>query len=152
VLVLVVVPLSAQAPRAVFVVRHAEKVDDSKDPLLSAQGQARASALGDLLRDAGISAIFATEFQRTKDTAAPLAARLRLRVTTIPAADQKTLVARVRQAEGAVLIVGHSNTIPDLLKALGCEEPVQIADEEYDNLFVIVPKPEGPPTLLRIHY
>ena len=144
----------ARAQRAVFLVRHAEKADSSTDAPLSASGEARAAALAAMLRDAGVTAIYATEFQRTKKTAVPLADRLKLQVTTIAAADQTVLVTRVKQAgpDAAVLIVGHSNTIPAILTALGCTASIRIADDEYDNLFVVVPKEQGAPVLLRLRY
>jgi broad specificity phosphatase PhoE len=144
----------ASAQEAIFVVRHAEKVDDSTDAALSPAGEARAAALARTLRTAGITAVYATEFQRTVRTAAPLADMLKLPVTTVPANDQAGLIARVRAAgpADAVLIVGHSNTVPAILKALGCTTPVAIADDEYDNLFVVIPRSQGAPTLLRLRF
>jgi phosphohistidine phosphatase SixA len=142
------------AQDAVFIVRHAERQDDSKDSPLSAAGQARAARLADMLRAAGITAIFATEYVRTFDTAKPLADRLGLTVQRVPAADTSALVARVRALgpTARVLLAGHSNTVPDLLKALGCAQPVEIAADEYDNLFVVVPHDKAPPTMLRLKY
>ena len=66
--------------------------------------------------------------------------------------DPGPLVARVRQVKGNVLIVGHSNTLPDLLKKLGVKDVVNIADDEYDNLFIVVRPATGGPTLIRLRY
>jgi broad specificity phosphatase PhoE len=144
----------ALAQQAVIVVRHAEKVDDSRDAALSAAGEARANRLADILGDAGVTAIFATEFQRTRRTVEPLAARLRLPVVAVPASDTTGLVARIRteQPRGIVVVSGHSNTVPEILRALGAVEAIAIGDAEYDNLFVVVPRGEGPPLLLRLRY
>ena len=71
---LVAAAVPAQAQKAVFLVRHAEKVDESEDPLLSAAGKARARALARSLRTAGVKAIYVTQYKRTGLTAAPLAA------------------------------------------------------------------------------
>ena len=61
-------------------------------------------------------------------------------------------MAAVRKATGNVLIVGHSNTVPDLLKRLGIKDAITIADDEYDNLFVVVRRDVGEPTLIRLRY
>ena len=76
-----------------------------------------------MLKDAGITAIFATQYKRTQQTAAPLAAALGVTVVTIPSADTARLVAKVKAAPGNVLVVGHSNTVPDVIKGLGVEPP-----------------------------
>jgi broad specificity phosphatase PhoE len=150
-LALTVVPARAQI--AIFLVRHAEKVDESRDAALSPAGLARAESLARHLQAAGVTAIYTTAFQRTIKTAEPLAKRLNLTMTSgdTPPADLMRTI-REQPAQGAVLVVGHSNTLPEMLAALGYPPPVQIATEEYDNLFVVVPRPGGPPTVLRLKY
>jgi broad specificity phosphatase PhoE len=145
-------PASAQT--AVVVVRHGEKVDESKDPLLSAKGTARAETLARHLKGAGIKAIYVTEYKRTGLTAAPLAAALGLAPIMVPAADTATLIDKLRKDDpaGVVLVVGHSNTLPDILKRLGHPDPVAIGDDEYDSLFVAVPRAGSPPAVLRLSY
>lgn len=144
----------AAAQQAVIVVRHAEKVDDSRDAALSAAGEARAARLAGILGGAGVTAVFATEFQRTRRTVEPLASRLHLPVIVMPASDTAGLAARVRaeQPRGVVVVCGHSNTVPDVLRAFGAVESIAIADAEYDNLFVLVPRGAGPPLVLRLRY
>ena len=134
----------------VVIVRHAEKVDNSNDPDLSDVGQSRAAALAQILKDAHITAIFATEFKRTQETAAPLAKAIGITPTIVPAKDYITLVSKLRKVDGAALVVGHGNTIPDILKALGIETPVKISDDDYTNLFVIALQQK--PRLLQLHY
>lgn len=141
------VALEAAAQPLVFVVRHAERADGTSggsvmmasDPELSDAGRARADALAALLRDAGITAIFATEFKRTQQTAAPLARALKIDPTLVSSRDTGKLAELVRQSKGAVLVVGHSNTVPEILAALGAKTPVTIGDSEFDNLFVVSP-------------
>jgi len=146
------------AQRAVFVVRHAERADAgmnaTPDPLLSNAGRARADRLAALLADAGVTAIFATEYKRTVGTVEPLASRLGLSVQQVPAKDTPALVARIHAGgpEDVVVAAGHSNTVPDILKGLGVTEPVTLGDDEYDNLFIVVPRGDGPPALLRLKY
>lgn len=143
----------ALAQRAVILVRHAEKVDDSKDAALSEKGLARARALAEMLRTAGVTAIYTTEYQRTMKTAEPLAQKLGITPTVIPSGENRTLVERLKahDADRVVLIVGHSNTVPDLIRLLGHDAAVEIGDPEYDNLFVLVPAPQGA-TLVRLRY
>jgi phosphohistidine phosphatase SixA len=145
---------SLAAQQAVFVVRHAEKTDQSADPDLSPAGRARAERLGALLADAGVSAVFATEFRRTQQTVAPLAGRLGIAPQVVKADDVAGLVARIRaaQAAGVVVVAWHSNSVPRILAELGAAPPVTIADDEFDNLFVVVPRGPGPPVLLRLRY
>jgi broad specificity phosphatase PhoE len=150
---LVLLQACASAPAAtvatevlttVIVVRHAEKVDDSADPALSPAGLARATALAAVLRDAGIEAIYTTQYQRTRDTAAPLARHLGLSPVIVEtggqAADHGRAVAAKVLAEEAgrtVLVVGHSNTVPAIVRGLGATDTGSIADDEYHNLFIV---------------
>jgi broad specificity phosphatase PhoE len=145
---------AAAAQEAVYLVRHAERVDDAKDSLLSAEGRARAAHLAGMLRDAGITHIFVSEYRRTAETAAPLAARLGITVEKIPADQAGALLARVRAAgpKARILIAGHSDTVPALLKALGCTQQITIAKAEYDNLFVVIPGNKAGPVLVRLRY
>ena len=117
---------------------------------ISEAGRARAESLATILKDAEISAIYTTEFKRTQETAAPLAKALHVEPAVIPAKDGASLVAQLRASSGNVLVVGHGNTIPDLLKTLGITTPINIADNDYDNLFVVLM--EEKPRLIRLHY
>ncbi len=145
VLALVLFAAEAGAQNTVFVVRHAERADTvagaapamAADPDLSAAGQARALSLASMLKNAGVTTIFATEYKRTQQTAAPLAAALGITVTTVPSKDTAGLVQQVKAASGNVLVVGHSNTVPDVIVALGIGSPPRVDDAEYDNLFVV---------------
>jgi len=154
-LVLVLVPAQrGRAQEAIYVVRHAERADQSADSALSAQGLSRAERLRDMLRDAGVTQIFTSELRRTIATAAPLAAARHLTPQSVPAADGGTLVARIAAAgpRDRILVVGHSNTVPALLGALHVDASITIADDDYDNLFIVVPQKEGRPVLLRLKY
>lgn len=167
-LVVGALPSPASAQEAIFVVRHAERVDGSPDAALSAEGEARAEILARHLRDVGIDAIYSTTYQRTLGTAAPLAEVLGLEVQTEPPHDISTMMnsdpavdryveslaaqLAVRHGADRVLVVGHSNTVPALLTALGHQESVSIGSDEYDNLFIVVPRGQGSPTVIRIRF
>jgi phosphohistidine phosphatase SixA len=144
----------AAAQEAIYVVRHAERADQSTDSPLSATGTARARHLADVLKDAGITHVFTSERLRTIDTAAPTAAAIHVHANQMPAADTSALAAKISTlgAHDRALVVGHSNTVPELLRALHVAAIVTIADEEYDNLFVVVPQQNNAPTLLRLKY
>lgn len=144
----------AEAQKAVFVVRHAERQDDSTDSPLSEAGRARAERLATMLRDAGVTTLYATQWQRTQQTLAPLAAATGLKVEVVAGADIDTLVAAVRKAPptGVVVIAAHSDTAPKILTALGAINTISIASGEYDNLFLVVPSAAGAPSLVRLHF
>ena len=143
---------TAAAQSTIFIVRHAEKNENAgNDPDLSDAGRARAEALANALKDARITAIYATEFKRTQETAAPLAKALGLEVAKLPAKETAALVAKLRDLHGGnALVVGHSNTVPQLIKSLGIETPIKIADADYDNLFVVTL--DEKPRLIQLHY
>jgi broad specificity phosphatase PhoE len=150
---------AADAQSTVFLVRHAERADGGKpadggmmaaDPDLSAAGRARAASLATVLKDAKISAIFTTELKRTSQTAEPLAKALGLPIVQVPGKDAAGLAKKLAAASGNVLVVGHSNTVPEVLKLLGVKETVTIGDEEFDNLFVVTAGTA--PTLVRLRY
>ncbi|MEO8360477.1 MAG: histidine phosphatase family protein [Vicinamibacteria bacterium] len=144
----------AFAQKAIVVVRHAEKVDESRDPLLSPAGTARAEALAKILKSLDIKAVYVTQFQRTTLTAAPTMAARNLKPIEVSAGATPELVERMKKEfpNDVVMTVGHSNTVPAILKALGATETVELADAEYDNLFIVVPAASGPPTVLRLRY
>jgi broad specificity phosphatase PhoE len=160
-LLLVVLAAPAAAQQTVFLVRHAERADSGQatgstmatDSDLSEAGRTRAAKLAAVLADSGITAIYSTEYKRTQQTAAPLAKALGIAVTTIKAADMAALIADLKASKGHALVVGHSNTIPAVAKALGVGAPFTIADTEYDNLFLVhLPQGPGAPAVLtRLH-
>lgn len=144
----------AAAQEAVYVVRHAERADSSADSELSADGIKRSVALSRLLAGAGVTRIFATERKRTVQTAAPLGEAMRVTTSIVQANDEASLVEMVRASKSTdrVLIVGHSNTVPSILGRLGVKESIAIPDNEFDNLFVVFPKPDGGAVLVRLKY
>ncbi len=138
------------ATPTVYLVRHAEKApNDPKDPDLSDAGRKRAQNLASTLKDAGLTAIYATELKRTQQTAEPLARATGLQVTIVPAAETAALVAQLQEAKGAVLVVGHSNTLPAIVKALGAFAPITLDDAAYDDLFIVTAG--APASLLHLH-
>jgi broad specificity phosphatase PhoE len=145
---------SAESSLTVFIVRHAEKEADGTDPSLTDAGRARAESLAALLADAGITAIFSTEFKRTQETAAPLAKRLGLSVTVVPGKDLDALLSKARALgpDGRALIVGHSNTVPELAQRLTGVKVAALTDADYDRLYVGMVRKEGQGEVLLLRY
>jgi broad specificity phosphatase PhoE len=146
------------AAQTIFLVRHAERADAASggspmmasDPDLSEAGRARAMSLAAALKDAGITAIFTTEYKRTRQTAEPIARALGIEATVVAARDMPALIEKLKSATANALVVGHSNTVGEVIAGLGVIEPVKLQDTDYDNLFVVV-KGEKP-TLVRLHF
>ena len=151
------VPASA----AVFIVRHAEKQTEAneKEVPLSEAGRARAKRIAEMLRDAGIVAIYSTDTVRTLSTAVRSPRSRRCSRSSYSTAtpdgtvDLKPLAKKILEDQGSrnVLVVGHSNTIAPLIEALGCKETVTVGGAEYDGLWIVVPaQAGGSPALLRL--
>lgn len=123
-------------PDAFYVVRHFEKLD-GPDPGLSAAGQDNAARLADLLAASSPAAIYVSTTRRARESAAPLAARLGLTPREYDPRDTSGLVARVRAERASVLVVGHSNTVPDIVAGLGATRPADLSERDYGDVWVI---------------
>jgi broad specificity phosphatase PhoE len=134
--------LAAAEPSAIYLVRHAEKTA-GEDPELTPRGVARAHAIAAILHRAGITAIFSTPTVRTRQTAAPLAQLTGLTVQMYEPGAPKALVENVRSLTGAVVVVGHSNTLPELVRLFGGAPGAEIADDEFDRLYQLLPAADG---------
>ncbi|SJM35600.1 SixA phosphatase family protein [Mesorhizobium delmotii] len=155
-----VLPHPVSAQEVIYVVRHSDppstlNLDEILDETpLSESGRQRAKMLAERLKDAGVTAIYATQATRTVETAEPLAKTRGLEIRVHSYEDSDGLVRLLRSQNGRdrVLVVGHWSTIPEILKALGYPEEVKIERSAYDNLFVVVPKEEQVPIVLHLHY
>ena len=153
-------------PITVFLIRHAEREDEPKqDPPLSKDGVARSQALARLLGTAGIKAIFTSQYTRTKQTAEPLATKLGLTVTPFTL---KTNPSNPRQiteestaevtnkilehAGQSVLVIGHSNSIPDVIKMLGGDVVPTIDEKKFDDLFIVNVYAKGKAKVVQLKY
>ena len=168
-LLVCVVMASAQdnfQPKTVFLIRHAEREDEPRqDPPLKKEGVARAQELARLLASAGIKAIYTSQFARTKQTAEPLATKLGLTLASIslksnPAnprqiAEESTseVVNKIMERTGEnVLVVGHSNSIPDVIKMLGGDVVPTIDERKFDDLFIVTVYAKGKAKVTHMKY
>jgi 2,3-bisphosphoglycerate-dependent phosphoglycerate mutase len=134
----------AQATTTVIFVRHAEQTANGNgDPSLSEQGRARAQALADFLSEVdvvgGVDAVFASQYRRTQQTAAPIAEHLELAISIADADDiGGTAAAILADHKGEiVLLVGHRHTIPLLIAELHGSKQLLIKADDYDHLYVV---------------
>ena len=126
-------------PVTVFVVRHAEKGPENPDPSLSAEGSKRAEALARVLADARISAGFASEFKRTRETLAPLASAGGFTPQVIPATAVDSLVGRLRALPpgSRAVVASHSNLVHLIVEKLSGVKLTPLTDLDYDRLVVV---------------
>jgi phosphohistidine phosphatase SixA len=157
---------TAEPVTTVFLIRHAERADEPRqDPPLTEKGVARSEALARLLSTAGVKAIYTSQFARTKLTAEPLAKQLGVTATPISLklnpsnpraiADEstkETVDKIMSQAGGSVLVVGHSNSIPDVIKMLGGDVVPTIDEKKFDDLFVVTVYANGKAKVIHLKY
>jgi phosphohistidine phosphatase SixA len=143
-LVVSTVAVAQSGPTVIVLVRHAEKATaPANDPPLTEAGLARAKALAAALADADIQTIISTPTLRTLSTAKPLADARGLTIETValgPTAVHIKAVAAAALAHRGkgVLVVGHSNTIPAIITALGGPPLAELCDTQYAMLFTVV--------------
>lgn len=124
------------APPTIYVMRHLQR-DTGADPSLNAVGQGNAARLAEWFSHDKPSAIFVTPYKRTRETVAPLAAKLGVTPQDYNPRDNAKLVEAVRATKGPVLIVGHSNTVPAIVHALGGPEAPELADDDYARIWIV---------------
>ena len=150
----------SQATTTMIFVRHAEKaLEPADDPGLSPAGQARAAELARQLVDAdvvaGIDAIYSTPYRRTLETAQPVADALELEINHYEPMDYEAVLERIlKDHKGKIiLVVGHSNTLGPLMAELGASKKVPpIAEDEYDNIYVVAIPWFGKTKTIRLRY
>lgn len=135
---------ASQDSTVIFLVRHADKAEEGRDPPLSEAGKIRASGLASTLQNAGIDYIHSTDYKRTRDTAAPVAALLGLQVQIYDPRALELFAGELRQSSGRHLVVGHSNTTPQMAELLGGDGGTEIDEAgEYDRLYLLTIGADG---------
>ncbi|MBI5203035.1 MAG: histidine phosphatase family protein, partial [Elusimicrobia bacterium] len=138
-----------------FIVRHAERVSLTDDAsLLSAAGKKRAQELKRVLAGVPLKTVYCTEYKRTQQTAAPAAEGHGLKAIVTDSGKTAELVETLKKVsiEEDVLVVGHTDTIPELLSGLGVPGKFEIPKTEFDNLFVVTPREGKAPLFHRLRY
>jgi broad specificity phosphatase PhoE len=162
-LLLAVAVVSCSSPQqrstVVLLVRHAEKASDAEDSPLTEAGRQRALALVGVAEEAGVSAVYTSQFKRSHETAGPLAERLKVAVTEFPVDLQnpgdygKRLAGEIigKHSGRVVVVVGHGNTIASTVEGL-TGRAASPGDIRYSDLFVVSIHPSGPATLIKAQY
>lgn len=143
----------------VYLVRHGEKsLENPKDPdpMLTSAGQARAAALAAMLANSGVTNVISTQWKRTLETARPLATVLGLTTEIVPSGGpafaDSTAAAIMRHRGGTIVVVGHSNSLAAVIKALGGPRFPDLCDSEYSTIFIVRILRSPPPSVIRQHY
>ncbi len=140
----------------IILIRHAEKNVEpgNADPNLSPAGQVRAQELVRMFGDAGIGAIYASQYKRTQQTVKPLADKLGIPVTQVDAKNTAEVIKQIRaRHNGEVIFVsGHNNTVPEIIAALGGPRLPIIPETEFDNLYIVTVYRVGGAKLLKLKY
>lgn len=127
---------SAQ-PTVVYIVRHAEKIDESADADLSPAGRERAKVLEWMLRDVPFDALYSTKVPRTMSTVMPIASAMKMEVSPYePGPGRLAPIIKNRYRGQTLLVCGHSRTIPALLRELGVPIDEKVL-RRFDNLFIL---------------
>ena len=150
----------SQATTTVIFVRHADKaLEPADDPGLSPAGQRRVAELTRQLKDAdvvaGIDVVYSTPYRRTEETARPIAEALNLPINSYDAGDTEEVMERIlKEHKGKIiLVVGHSNTVPQLMYDMGASKKVpEIQENEYDNIYIVSVPWFGKTKTIRLRY
>ena len=129
----------ASSPPSLYVMRHLHTPEGERDPDLTAEGQRVAALVPAWFGRTRIQAIYVSDYRRTRQTAAPIAARFGLTPIVYDPRDTPALVARVRAGPQPALIVGHSNTVPDIVAQLGGTRPGPLVHEDFGDIWRIGP-------------
>lgn len=140
----------------IIVVRHAEKVIDPSNPDvdLSEAGYARAKEIAREFGDAGIDAIYATQYKRTQETMKPLSDKTGVPVSIVNSKNTAELLTQIRAQHSGqtIFIAGHNNTVPEIVAALGGPQYPIIPESEYDNLFIVTVYRTGKAKVVKMKY
>lgn len=128
----------------VYLVRHAEKAEENpQDPALTAEGQARADLLVHLMADVELDGVWSTDTRRTRNTAEPVAEAKGLGIEFYDPRGIAAFARVLQDRGGSHLVVGHSNTTPGFVEALGGDPISGIVDPEYDRFYIVTTAPDG---------
>jgi broad specificity phosphatase PhoE len=140
----------------VILVRHAEKkIEPSNpDPDLTPEGVERAHEIARVLADAGVNAIYATQYKRTQQTVKPLSDRTGVPVTLLDSKETDQLLRRIQTTDRGqtVFIAGHNNTVPAMVSELSGEKYPTIPESEYDNLYIVTIYRFGKAKVVKLKY
>ncbi|WP_193789535.1 SixA phosphatase family protein [Salipiger sp. CCB-MM3] len=144
--------LATKAQEAVYIIRHAEKELTGDDPAITDEGKARAAAWAKMLEHVGLDVVFTSDAKRTHQTGAIIAETLGLPLNSVSRANTAGLIDALSfdHEEEAVLVVGHTETIPNILESLGVAEEIEVSQTDFANLFILLKPDANDPHLIRL--
>lgn len=122
---------------SIYLVRHAEKVNNSKNPSLTFCGKLRAKQLASLLAQTNINHIYSTHYQRTMQTAQPLANQQKIAIKNYNPKYLEQFSLKLQQHKQNTLVVGHSNTTPRLVELLTKQTIAPLSEQNYQTLYQV---------------
>lgn len=140
--------------KVIYIVRHAEKqLVQDPDPELAQVGYVRSRKLAQILQDQDIQHIFSTDYKRTQLTVKPTAEQAGLEIQSYDPRNQSVLVEKLKELDGNVLVVGHSNTVSQLANEFieEGEKFQDLQDNEYDFIYEVHLNPEGSMVLRKVY-
>ena len=141
----------------IILVRHAERYNiepNNQDPELTPEGLERAQEIARVFGEAGINAIYATQYKRTQQTVKPLADRTGVPVKVLQSNQTDELVNQLRTTNRGqtVFIAGHNNTVPAIVSSLSGETYPNIPESEFDNLYIVTIYRFGKAKVVKLRY
>lgn len=121
----------------IYLVRHAEKEKNTKDPILTQCGERRAEQIAEILSTANINHVYSTNYKRTLATATPFAQQQNITIEQYSPRELTLLSQQLLAAKNNSLVVGHSNTTPQLAALLSDTQVKEISEKEYRGLYVV---------------
>jgi len=121
----------------IYLMRHAEK-SSGNDPELTEIGKQRAQQLATLLKKTNITHIFSTQYNRTIQTAQPLASLLNLEIEFYNPRELKKFAQKLKGMNGNILVIGHSNTTPELTQLLSKQQIKPLTEKDYGDLYQVI--------------
>ncbi len=143
----------AQENATIIIVRHAEKATEPyRDPPLTVSGEKRAETLARMLVDSRVSDIYSTNFIRTKETVNNTADMLDIEIQPYNSSEELVGLIKTQNSGKVVLVAGHSNTVPEIITALGVKASPPQIDGQFDNLFIVTTCFKGKASLTHLKY
>jgi phosphohistidine phosphatase SixA len=121
----------------IYVMRHLNTPEGVPNAQLTDEGRRKAEAIAEWLKKDPPAVVLVSDTDRTRDTAAPTVNRYKPAVLTYDPRDTPALVAQVLAAKGTVLVVGHSNTVPDIVAGLGGTRPAPLVHQDFGDIWHI---------------
>ncbi len=142
---------AADGDHTMYLLRHAEKISGQSDGGLTGNGKRRAENIAAILKDAGVTHVYSTDFNRTQETAKPLADALSLSVESYDPWSMPEFAEFLKASNGVSVIVGHSNTTPYMVWLVGGEPGSEIAEDEFSRLYQVTLSADGSAKTVLLH-